>query len=146
MAERTSREMVHCYHINNEPHPELSSFEMLQHIFGFISSFQFPQQFLAISTIIHNSRGAPADPLAAAVQPEFERRQQAYVADHERWLTADQRAVYTEVATRMANGTGGAIFLQAPGGCGNILENLLLAKVRNERRVAVAASHLPAGR
>ena len=84
----------------------------------------------------------PADPLAADDEPEYDRQQQqAYVADNERRLTADQRVVYDDVVTRLDNGTGGAIFLQAPGGCGKtFLENLLLAKVRSEGQVAVAVA------
>ena len=84
----------------------------------------------------------PADLLGADAEPEYDRHQQtAYVADNEGRLTADQRAVYDEVVTRLTDGTGGTIFLQAPGGCGKtFLENLLLARVRSEGEVAVAVA------
>ena len=82
----------------------------------------------------------PDDPLAADAEPEYDRHQQI-VADNEQRLTVDQRAVYDEVVTRLTNGVGGSIFLQAPGGCGKTLvENLLLAKVRSEGDVAVAVA------
>ena len=56
-------------------------------------------------------------------------------------LTDDQRAVYDEVVRRLENGESGAVFLQAPGGCGKTyLENLLLAKVRSRGHVAVAVA------
>ena len=84
----------------------------------------------------------PAAPQAADAEPEFDRHQlEAYVVDNEQRLTADQRVVYDEVVSRLANGTGGVIFLQAPGGCGKtFLENVLLAKVRSQGEAAVAVA------
>ena len=84
----------------------------------------------------------PAEPLAADAEPDYDpEHQEIFVAEHEGRLTADQRAVYDEVVARLTNGTGGVIFLQAPGGCGKTyLENLLLAKVRSEGAVAVAVA------
>ena len=84
----------------------------------------------------------PDDPLEEDAEPENARQQQlAYVADNEGRLTADQRAVYDEIVTRLENGTGGAIFLQAPGGCGKtFLENLILAKVRSGGHPAIAVA------
>ncbi|XP_043217555.1 ATP-dependent DNA helicase pif1-like [Amphibalanus amphitrite] len=84
----------------------------------------------------------PAAPVGAEAEPDFALdQQQAYLAENEHLLTADQRVVYDEVVRRLTDGTGGASFLQAPGGCGKtFLENVLLAKVRSQGEVAVAVA------
>ncbi len=56
-------------------------------------------------------------------------------------LVADQRAAYRFILQRVEANSGGIIFLDAPGGTGKtFVLNLILAKVRLERRVALAVA------
>ena len=64
-----------------------------------------------------------------------------FVDRHEDHLTADQQDIYREVTQRLEEGTGGIIFVDAPGGCGKtFLENFLLAKVRSNGHTAIAVA------
>ena len=78
----------------------------------------------------------------------------AFVDANEPLLVADQRAAYDQVLAALQAETGGLMFLDAPGGTGKtFLLRLLLSRVRQERKVAlavassgIAATLLPGGR
>ena len=87
------------------------------------------------------------DPVAPAQEDLQIADQLEYVAMHEEQLTDDQQNIVTEVMRRLENGTGGIVFIDAPGGCGKtFLENFLLAKVRScgQTAIAVASSGIAA--
>ncbi len=65
----------------------------------------------------------------------------AYVSSNEPLLMPDQAAAYHVILDNMQSGSGGVIFLDAPGGTGKtFLLNLLLAKVRQQKKIAVAVA------
>ena len=56
-------------------------------------------------------------------------------------LTSEQRAIYLEICTQVESGSGGVLFLDAPGGTGKtFLLNLLLTKVRSGKKIALAVA------
>ena len=56
-------------------------------------------------------------------------------------LTSDQRDVYGKILANIDSRQGGIMFLDAPGGTGNtFLLNLLLAKIRMRRSIAIAVA------
>ena len=58
----------------------------------------------------------------------------------------DQAAAYHVILDNMQSGSGGIIFLDAPGGTGKtFLLNLLLAKVRQQKKIAVAVAVASSG-
>jgi hypothetical protein len=62
-----------------------------------------------------------------------------YVQLNEPLLNTDQKAIYYEVLQRLDENIGGIIFIDAPGGTGKtFLINLLLAKIRGEKKIALA--------
>uniref|UniRef100_A0A0L8FW00 ATP-dependent DNA helicase n=1 Tax=Octopus bimaculoides TaxID=37653 RepID=A0A0L8FW00_OCTBM len=66
---------------------------------------------------------------------------QAVVNEKEPILVQDQKEVYWQVLTSVDNNTGGVFFLDAPGGTGKtLLINLLLAKVRQKKKIALAVA------
>lgn len=94
--------------------------------------------------------GLPEPEVNAAYQPVNEvQRELNYNQEHlaeilaERVgnLVEDQLTVYQTVTEKLANGEGGLIFLDAPGGTGKtFLLNLLLAKVRQGGEIALAVA------
>jgi hypothetical protein len=65
----------------------------------------------------------------------------AFVAKNEPLLTPDQREVYNAVLTAIKREMGGIIFLDAPGGTGKtFIINLLLAKIRQHKKIALAVA------
>jgi len=63
------------------------------------------------------------------------------VEEGEPMLTPDQRSVYAEILARVDNSQGCLYFLDAPGGTGKtFVINLLLAKIRLQRKIAVAVA------
>ncbi|XP_062519604.1 uncharacterized protein LOC134194679 [Corticium candelabrum] len=64
-----------------------------------------------------------------------------YVSSNEPLLVPDQAAAYHVILDNMQRGSGGIIFLDAPGGTGKtFLLNLLLAKVRQQKKIAIAVA------
>ena len=65
----------------------------------------------------------------------------AYVSTHEPSLVPDQRHAFNTIMTAVDSKEGGLFFLDAPGGTGKtFLLNLLLARVRQEKEIAVAVA------
>ena len=65
----------------------------------------------------------------------------AYVSSNEPLLVPDQAAAYHVILDNMQSGSSGIIFLDALGGTGKtFLFNLLLAKVRQQKKIAVAVA------
>lgn len=63
------------------------------------------------------------------------------VVQNERCLNSDQKTVYDAVMTSINNYEGKTFFLDAPGGTGKtFLINLLLAKIRTDRKIALAVA------
>jgi ATP-dependent DNA helicase PIF1 len=64
-----------------------------------------------------------------------------YVLQNEILLVMDQRAAYNAILDRINRKAGGIIFLDAPGGTGKtFVINLLLAKIRQQSKIAVAVA------
>lgn len=62
------------------------------------------------------------------------------ISNNEPLLNNDQMKVYSEIIDSVNSGNGNIIFLDALGGTGKtFLINLLLAKVRQQRKIAIAA-------
>lgn len=63
------------------------------------------------------------------------------VKNNEGSLNDEQKAVYNQINTKIESNEGGIFFLDAPGGTGKtLLINLLLAKVRSTRGIALAVA------
>ncbi|XP_071652985.1 uncharacterized protein [Temnothorax longispinosus] len=63
------------------------------------------------------------------------------VSNNEGLLTDEQLAVYRQVLSSVESGAGQVFFLDAPGGTGKtFLINLLLARVRSDRGIALAVA------
>ncbi|GFS73153.1 ATP-dependent DNA helicase [Trichonephila clavipes] len=63
------------------------------------------------------------------------------VSETEPCLLPEQKDIYNKILQRVELGEGGRFFLDAPGGTGKtFLLNLLLAKIRKDRNVALAAA------
>ncbi|KAL4153586.1 hypothetical protein QTP88_001419 [Uroleucon formosanum] len=63
------------------------------------------------------------------------------VVQNEKRLNSDQKTVYDAVMTSINNYESKTFFLDAPGGTGKIfLINLLLAKIRTDRKIALAVA------
>lgn len=63
------------------------------------------------------------------------------IAKNEPLLVGDQRRAYNEILSKVESNQGGMVFLDAPGGTGKtFLINLILAKMRKERKVALAVA------
>lgn len=66
---------------------------------------------------------------------------QSYVEDNEPRLNPDQRSVFNSIEQALGNTDGAIFFIDAPGGTGKtFVLNLLLAKVRQERKIALAVA------
>ena len=64
-----------------------------------------------------------------------------YVSTNEPLLVADQKSAYNGILDRINRKTGGIIFLDAPGGTGKtFVINLLLAKIRQKSKIAIAVA------
>ena len=64
-----------------------------------------------------------------------------YVLANEPTLVVDQRAAYNAVLDRIERKAGGLLFLDAPGGTGKtFVINLLLAKIRQRSKIAIAVA------
>ncbi|CAF4654325.1 unnamed protein product [Rotaria sp. Silwood2] len=64
-----------------------------------------------------------------------------YVSTNEPLLVADQKAAYNAILDRISRKAGGIIFLDAPGGTGKaFVINLLLAKIRQQSKIAIAVA------
>ena len=64
-----------------------------------------------------------------------------YVVENESLLVIDQSAAYNAILDRINRKAGGIIFLDAPGGTGKtFVINLLLAKIRQHSKIAVAVA------
>ena len=64
-----------------------------------------------------------------------------YIADNEPLLIPDQKHAYDTILHRIVSQSRGFLFLDAPGGTGKtFLINLLLAKVRSQRKIALAVA------
>lgn len=62
-----------------------------------------------------------------------------YVDLNEPLLNDDQKVIYNEVLQRLQQNKGGIIFIDSPGGKGKtFLINLLLAKIRGDKQIALA--------
>ncbi|CAF3387997.1 unnamed protein product [Rotaria sp. Silwood1] len=62
-----------------------------------------------------------------------------YLLTNEPLLTEDQRIVYNAILNLVKEKTGGIFFLDAPGGTGKtFVLNLLLAKIRQQKKIAIA--------
>lgn len=65
----------------------------------------------------------------------------AQVSETEPHLLPDQKDIYNKILQRVELGEGGLFFLDAPGGTGKtFLFNLILAKIRKDRYVALAVA------
>lgn len=65
----------------------------------------------------------------------------AYIDEHEKLLVEDQRHAYNTIMQRKLSEIGGIIFIDAPGGTGKtFLLNLILAKIRSQRKIALAVA------
>lgn len=65
----------------------------------------------------------------------------AYIDKNEKLLVEDQRHAYNTIMQRISSGNGGIIFIDAPGGTGKtFLLNLILAKIRSQRKIALAVA------
>jgi hypothetical protein len=66
---------------------------------------------------------------------------ETYVSTNEPLLLVDQRAAYNAILDRINRKAGGIIFLDAPGGTGKtFVINLLLAKIRQQSKIAIAVA------
>jgi hypothetical protein len=66
---------------------------------------------------------------------------ETYVSKNEPLLVVDQRAAYNAILDRINRKAGGIIFLDAPGGTGKtFVINLLLAKIRQQSKIAIAVA------
>ncbi|GBM86264.1 hypothetical protein AVEN_264514-1 [Araneus ventricosus] len=64
-----------------------------------------------------------------------------FVTQREPLLNTDQQAIYRKVLRLYRKSEGGVIFIDAPGGTGKtFLINVLLAKIRGERNIALAVA------
>ena len=64
-----------------------------------------------------------------------------YVSVNEPLLVVDQRAAYNTILDGINRKAGGIIFLDAPGGTGKtFVINLLLAKIRQQSKIAIAVA------
>lgn len=64
-----------------------------------------------------------------------------FVAKNEPLLVEDQRSAYDHILSLTNSKKGGILFLDAPGGTGKtFLINLILAKVRQEKHIAIAVA------
>jgi hypothetical protein len=64
-----------------------------------------------------------------------------FVAQNEQLLVPDQREAYNAILKLIDANQGGIVFLDAPGGTGKtFLINLLLAKVRKQKKIALAVA------
>ena len=64
-----------------------------------------------------------------------------YVAANEPLLVTDQRAAYNGILDQVRRKAGGIVFLDAPGGTGKtFVINLLLAKIRQQSKIAIAVA------
>ncbi|CAF5072937.1 unnamed protein product, partial [Rotaria sp. Silwood1] len=64
-----------------------------------------------------------------------------YISANKPLLLPDQRAAYNDILDRINRKAGGIIFLDAPGGTGKIFViNLLLAKIRQQSKIAIAVA------
>ncbi|CAF1652102.1 unnamed protein product, partial [Didymodactylos carnosus] len=64
-----------------------------------------------------------------------------YVLANEPLLVIGQRAAYNAILDRTNRKAGGIIFLDAPGGTGKtFVINLLLAKIRQQSKIAIAVA------
>ncbi|GBM09742.1 hypothetical protein AVEN_101792-1 [Araneus ventricosus] len=64
-----------------------------------------------------------------------------FVTQREPLLNTDQQAIYREVLRRCSKREGGEIFIDAPGGTRKtFLINVLLAKIRGEKNIALAVA------
>ena len=65
----------------------------------------------------------------------------ATVDEDSQKLNTDQRQVYDEISQAVEGGRGGMFFVDGPGGTGKtFVQNLLLAKLRSEGRIALAVA------
>jgi ATP-dependent exoDNAse (exonuclease V) alpha subunit len=84
------------------------------------------------------------DPLAKAMLREkgYDLNElKKYVLTNEPLLIVHQRAVYNAILDQINRKAGGIIFLDAPGGTGKtFVINLLLAKIRQESKIAIAVA------
>ncbi|XP_075703412.1 ATP-dependent DNA helicase Pif1-like [Rhinoderma darwinii] len=66
---------------------------------------------------------------------------ETYLATNEPLLVADQTTAYNQILDMVVKNTGGIVFLDAPGGTGKMFViNLLLAKIRQQSRIAMAVA------
>ena len=66
---------------------------------------------------------------------------QKYVSEKEPLLTADQRSAYQTILQQVEGNNGSILFLDAPGGTGKtFVINLLLAKIRLQKKIALAVA------
>ena len=64
-----------------------------------------------------------------------------YVLANEPLLVLDQRAAHNAILDRIERKAGGLLFLDAPGGTGKtFVINLLLAKIRQQSKIAIAVA------
>jgi hypothetical protein len=64
-----------------------------------------------------------------------------YVSENEPLLLTDQRSAYDTILDTVNKETGGIFFLDAPGGIGKtFVINLLLAKIRQQSKIAIAVA------
>lgn len=64
-----------------------------------------------------------------------------FVLQNESLLVPDQREAYSTILSLIEAGEGGIVFIDAPGGTGKtFLINLLLAKVRQQKKIALAVA------
>ena len=64
-----------------------------------------------------------------------------HVSVNEPLLVKDQRAAYNVILDLVNRKTGGIVFLDAPGGTGKtFVINLLLAKIRQQSKIAIAVA------
>ena len=70
-----------------------------------------------------------------------------YVLANEPLLVLDQRAAYSAILNQIERKAGGILFLDAPGGTGKtFVINLLLARIRQQSKIAITATLLQGGR
>ena len=64
-----------------------------------------------------------------------------YVLENEPLLVMDQKAAYDAILDKINRKAGGIVFLDAPGGTGKtFVINLLLAKIRQQSKIAIAVA------
>lgn len=65
----------------------------------------------------------------------------SYIAEDEPKLIRDQTTAYRRILAKVDDTNGAIVFLDAPGGTGKtFLSNLLLAKIRQQRNIAIAVA------